>query len=135
MNREIKFRAWLKLPKQMIEIERFDFFDRSLADDTMLDSEKGYDFDSVELMQFTGLKDMNGKEIYEGDIVKINHPKDKTGDFTNKLGRVFYWEEEAGFFHGHCSVKNGSGRPPKKMFEYCEVVGNIYENPELLKGD
>ena len=83
--------------------------------------------DHVILMQFTGLHDKNGKEIYEGDIVRINHPDDRTGDFTNAIGKVFWWEEEGGWYHG-----NNHGRPPKRMWEYVEVIGNIYEHPDLL---
>ena len=73
----------------------------------------------------TGKKDIKGKEIFEDDLVMVNHPQDRSGDFTNSLQRVFYWEEEGRFYHG-----NGE-RPPKRMWEYCEVVGNIHDNPEM----
>ncbi len=76
----------------------------------------------------TGLKDTHGKEIYEGDIVCINHPHDMTGDFTNAIGEVFWWDEEGGWYHS-----NNNGRPPKRMWPYVEVIGNIYEHPELLE--
>lgn len=82
---------------------------------------------NIVLQQWTGLKDRTGRDIYEGDIVLINHPYDRTGDFTNARGEVFWWEEEGGWYHS-----NGNGRPPKRMWEYVEVVGNIYEHPELL---
>lgn len=48
--------------------------------------------------------------------------------FGNTLGRVFWDEKEATYFHG-----NQAGRPPKRMWEYCEVIGNIYEHGDLLK--
>ena len=86
------------------------------------------------VLRFTGLKDKNGKKIYEADIVNINHPDDyEGGDFKNKPGRVFWDENEAAFYHGHCTVKGGSTRPPKRMWEYCEVIGNEFENPELME--
>lgn len=91
-----------------------------------------YDVDPATVGQYTGLADRHNVEIYKGDIVRINHPQDTTGDFTNKLGRVFWWDEEGGWYHGHESVKDGSGRPPKRMWPFTEVVGNVYDNPELL---
>lgn len=77
--------------------------------------------------QFIVKYDKKGKEIYVNDIILINHPDDVTGDFTNSYGRVFYWDDETGFYHG-----NSGGRPPKRMWEYCEVIGNIYQTPQFL---
>ena len=78
--------------------------------------------------QFTGLCDKNGTRIFEGDIVKINHPDDLTGDFTNAMGCVFYDINEGCFYH-----RNNNERPPKRMWEHVEVIGNIHDNPELLE--
>ena len=80
--------------------------------------------DKCELMQYIGLKDKNGKEIYEGDILKIE---------TDIIGEVV--------FKDGCFVNNSSGwglhtylsMPTPYKIPEIEIIGNIYENPELLK--
>lgn len=79
------------------------------------------------MMCGTGILDMKGHEIYEYDIVKVTHPEDRTGDFTNSKGYVFYDKKEGAWYH-----TNNKGRPPKRMFEYARIIGNIYDNPELI---
>lgn len=120
--REIKFRVWNKKAKQMEYITPFDN-GADWGDEICIPND---DKNSI-VMQFTGLKDFNGKEIYDSDIVNIKHPDDKGGDFENTNGMVFWDEREGGWYHG-----NSEGRPPKRMWEYAEVVGNIWENTELL---
>ena len=83
------------------------------------------EFEGVVLMQYTGIKDKNGKEIYEGDIVSVTGSK-SVGVYTT------------------CIIKDGQGfkikdnktiiMDYKEMF-LCTIIGNIYENPELLTGD
>ena len=83
-----------------------------------------------ELMQYTGLHDKNGKEIYEGDIVKVNG--------WNGKNIIKYYKEWAGFGLDGSDWKMSYIHTPfedsRKGFnvEY-EVIGNIYDNPELLK--
>lgn len=82
----------------------------------------------VKLMQFTGLHDKNGKEIYEGDIVYLYHesydePHKQVVEW-HKNGGGYYAEDDFGYDY----------LPPLSEDDFeLEIIGNIYENPELLK--
>ena len=111
--REIKFRAWHKEEKRMSE--PFE-----LGEDIIYDTNNNYlgtIYDELAIMQYTGLKDKNGREIYEGDICRLWYPDGyKLGVVEFKNG-CFYWNSNSvGFWN-----------------EELEVIGNIYENPELLE--
>lgn len=121
--RDIKFRAWdSRLAKMtytpIIGNGRFYWGWEQLESDwSNLDEGKQY------LMQYTGLKDKNGKEIYEGDIVYHSYYKE-TGKMIFDLSASAYRIE---WLDGKT---NEMYRVDQKSFE---VIGNIYENPELLK--
>lgn len=122
MKREIKFRAWNTHTRTMIDLKKIT----PLALDPAMGECDGLYLpfqDAFELMQFTGLKDKNEKEIYEGDIVK-------TG--TDKL-MVITWSKR---FASFCIEREGWAFSHwfGEAFEAndCEVVGNIHENSELL---
>lgn len=92
---------------------------------------------NYKIMQFTGLKDKNGKEIYEGDIVKINAHSYDFGFEKDRIGEIRFIEGCFGFYKqlsekeylfNELSTEFGYGE-----LEYYEVIGNIYENPELLE--
>lgn len=92
-------------------------------------------FDDVELMQSTGLKDENGREIYEGDIVKYKY------DDTNAFVEAVAYDEVLGGFglvdndaQGGCIFTFGELSEDIE-FTSLEIVGNIYENHELLEGE
>ncbi|BEO91138.1 YopX family protein [Fusobacterium nucleatum] len=142
--REIKFKAWDKLNKEMFNVEIMDFQERKVYKDTVSYRK----FNDIELMQYTGLKDKNEKEIYEGDVVKLVHTgieisADRLEDLKRFVGIIKY---ENGIFK---IVKTEKSLIESKYFEMeqkkvseifiysklydLEVVGNIYENPELLK--
>lgn len=90
------------------------------------------DFYEVEFMQFTGLKDKNGKEIYEGHIIKWSDGHDYY------FGVVAYDKDYGNF--GVIEDNDEDMSPFGYLFEWknveeLEVIGNKYENPELLKGE
>jgi uncharacterized phage protein (TIGR01671 family) len=156
--REIKFRAWERYLKEIIPVENINFVNR------MINTGSAWRlFDEIDLMQYTGLKDKNGKEIYEGDIVEYKHyyaikrwwrnmneieeikkevQKARENYATEREKVVF---SDGGFYLGY----NISGRDInrgelfKKGSTYhsdfeerywdFEVIGNIYEHPELLE--
>ena len=124
-----KFRAWTEEGKVMY----YDVY--PFKDDTLLLSHDGFAFDEVPasdfiLMQSTGLKDKNGKEIYEGDIVKYE------AGCNTVTEEVAYDKNFAGF-----GVRDADTDIIFTFLQLAdvvdlislEVVGNIYENPELLE--
>ena len=108
--RELKFRAWDKKRKVFIYIE----LRKNTYTCTLLSS-ISFPLDASEWLQFTGLKDKNGKEIYEGNIVSGRYVDDLNGEtFVNE--EITELDPES---------------PCRGYWEDCEIIGNIYENPEL----
>ena len=132
--REIKFRAWLKEDKKMVNVETMDFADKSMQYLEKSEIVNAYllrrvIFDDIELMQYTGLKDKNGKEIYEGDIIKYKFPYDRR---IKHISPVFYMESQASY--GVLDIyKNEIPLYTISTNNYFEVIGNIYENKNLLE--
>jgi uncharacterized phage protein (TIGR01671 family) len=112
--REIKFRAWDNFNKRMLgpfgPFRWHDEYDLLYLEGT-LDVPAG---DNLNFMQFTGLKDKNGKEIYEGDILYVP----AFGNHEMK------WDDGQYV----CYVRGVN----QAMAGQCEVIGNIYENPDKL---
>ena len=118
--REIKFRAWDKDNKVMIESAGVGTIGEVLNGRNEM-------MDNCELMQFTGLKDKNGKEIYEGDIVELDI-RTKNGFLTKQKAQTIWWDEQARFTDFiPKEMPAPLGEPIGRT-----VIGNLYENPELL---
>lgn len=134
--REIKFRAWDKASKQMLRSGEPLFLESFLGEMWLaVGALHGvrypqYDYDNYQLMQYTGLKDKNGIEIYEGDV--LEHSWKPIGK-TESIVRTF----EVGFYRGSFSQHEpGDGKDVWEIWydwDELEVIGNIMENPELLK--
>lgn len=121
--RPIKFRAWDVYNKKWLPPEIFSI---GIDDGKLRNKRNDGIIGGVELVQFTGLLDKNGKEIYEGDIVRhIPSAFDR-----NDAEGVIFW------FQGHCrfALEKPNGHFLDSLNDY-EIIGNIYENPNLLKGD
>ena len=129
MNREIKFRAWLKYGKEIVDVEEIDFMNEVInyIDNDYENNEQeivGAYFEDIELMEYTGLKDMKEKEIYEGDIVKLRA--------NHGIGVIKYYDEWGAFIVEYIKPRPLAVLGMNYYKEDIEVLGNIYENPELL---
>ena len=122
MTREIKFRAWDKTDKRWLESQEF-----SISGNGGIQTFGVYH--PCDVMQFTGLLDKNGREIYEGDIIKtMMHYADDDGNPVDGQEKTFTvkWVESKGMQYVGLSLF-----PCDDIYQL-EIIGNIYENPELI---
>ena len=136
--RDIKFRCWDTENKEMLEVQELDYEDsyngQPMIRTTMYSDY--FDTEDMILMQYVGLKDKNGKEIYEGDIVKVKLYKGEEEKYF--VGKVEYFgssfivdaDNDSDY---HVYDLDGFGIDYRYNLEDCEVIGNIYDNPELLE--
>lgn len=146
-SRELKFRAWDVGDKEWRTDLNF-YIDSNNVKVVFI---SGVASNGLEIMQFTGLKDKNGKEIYEGDILRYNYHiqyekewkgsrenKDFIGvvEYHNKILKIGYESDETlfvGFILCGCKGTDEEYFTPIPQLEDIEVIGNIYENKELLE--
>lgn len=126
--RELKFRAWDSKKSKMLFIGEFPLYHE---EDNGLHSGKednSGDWYNLSLMQFTGLKDKNGKEIYEGDILYNDFNAKGIVKFINGMFVVYFVYEES-----VCSKDNDKMTTRLiSVNSITRIIGNIHENPELL---
>lgn len=124
MSREIKFRAWDIRNNEMI---KHDFVILGANGRVYISDEKNSG-DYITLLQFTGLHDKNGKEIWEGDVCNVTMNKDKNEAIDYDMGQcTVIWGNGGLFLEGY---SNDLGWQCNNLD--VEVIGNIYESPELL---
>lgn len=124
-----RFRAWLKKDKEMIEVDEIHFYNGEFdfIGDAITWMCKSND---CVLMQSTGLTDKNGKEIFEGDIVKVTDDDERTNFPDGGIGTICGLDE---IFMWYIDGQVHNGLFDISQEYYIEVIGNIYENPEMLE--
>lgn len=129
MNREILFKAkridWRNLPKEQwwVEGDVQHTTDKNIIL-IVVDDYKAYLCDSSTLCQYTGLTDKNGKKIWENDIIKHN---------ASQCFGIVKWY--CGDYVGWCveDIYDGEQQFTEEMWNECEVIGNIFDNEDLLE--
>jgi len=125
MNREHKFRAYNNHTGALIEF--------TLDEASSWDKGEGVYSDQWDIVEYTGLKDRNSVEIYEGDIVTDDSIVDDSG--TPFKAEVIFKDGMFRYGHSNCDCGDCEESPLWAEREAIHVIGNIYENPELLGGE
>lgn len=115
--RERKFKAWIKSKKKMINVSQINFTRKNVSDEFF----NYYDFDDIELIEYVGKEDKNVFPIYEGDIVECDGETCTVAWSDYYLAYTLNCKE-----FGYDNLGDFESK-------YLEVIGNIYENPELLE--
>jgi uncharacterized phage protein (TIGR01671 family) len=115
MNRILNYRVWHKIEKRFVDLRAINFEKETIDYDCYGEANyyDGAKFDEIVFQQWTGLKDKNSKDIYEGDIICLFNGKNYTVRFIEESNET----EISGYFFSSFG---------------CEVIGNVFEHPELL---
>lgn len=132
----IRFRAWHNTWEEMCEVKRIRFDDEGNITTVLVKGEafgSNAHLEEIELMQSTGLKDKNGKEIFEGDILKV------ANNDSSWFEVVKYDHDKAMFISKEVNLKYEVPETPLyDLFSPClfkvEVIGNIWEDGDLIDG-
>ena len=126
-----RFRAWHKTWEEMGKVKRIRFDDEGNVTTVLFEGKifgANEKIEEIELMQSTGLKDKNGKEIFEGDILAV---EDDDGVINLKV----FWDEKHALFMFESKKYNEKDLLAELVEDNTypfEIIGNIYENKELL---
>ena len=146
--RAIKFRVWDKSKNKLSLVKSINYADDGYAETVIIEPAPKTEYynglvngENGVLQQFTGLLDTNGKEIYEGDILRLRITIETKGYHTSEV-----WRDISGAWCVNPNPKhtNGSSRALinfikdgnscyESRFAECEIIGNIFENPELIE--
>ena len=123
--KELKIKAWLKKEKKRVAIIGIDFnyeYIRYTEDDNLFNENyKTAEFKDIELLQFSGAKDKAGQELYEADVIKFN-------DGIDDIYGLISYDDEDGTYR--VSYENITEHLSEREGDF-EIVGNIFENPDL----
>ena len=152
MNDRFEYRVYNKRTEEMLDVRLISYFStgnicrveaqNAVGDIKIFDDYKT-SIEDIELLQCTGLKDKNGKLIYEGDIVEAKHKPDREGWYCVYRGIAKYDNKKCQYVinSSHHKVLNENKLIKSALntdtsfnwFDWFEVIGNIYENKDLLK--
>lgn len=134
--RVVKFRAWDKEIEKIYPVLKIDFVEEWVSMYSKITGRHYNWLNNLVLMQYTGLEDKNGVEIYEGDILELRaNPFNKKRDLFQVVFKDGGFRDEWNNYIGQYlppDIRNKQGGRVR-LNEACEVIGNIYENPKLLQ--
>lgn len=90
--------------------------------------------DEIELLECTGVQDKNGRDIFEGDIIEYYHPENSSNaEDEPGAARAELMRDAVIYGIGYFCAEHYSEEPLQVLHQECEIIGNMYENPELLE--